>query len=139
MMKSKNKSNIKPELLEISEVYFEYFRNALAQYLEEHKEDLPKKEFAAKVGLSEASISCYLNKKSKNRRYPEFQTQIAIASAAGYEYIDFLLTGRKESPLKKKEEKFMLDLAGRCPDLQVEGKRLIRVNGIAENVENDLQ
>ena len=39
----------------------------------------------------------------------------------------------------EKEEKFMLDLAGRCPDLQVEGKRLIRVNGIVENVEHDLQ
>ena len=34
----------------------------------------------------------------------------------------------------EKEETFMLDLAGRCPDLQLVGKRLIQVNGITENI-----
>ena len=37
----------------------------------------------------------------------------------------------------EKEKAFMLDLAGRCPDLQLDGLRLIRVDGHEANVEDD--
>ena len=37
----------------------------------------------------------------------------------------------------EKEKAFMLGLAGRCPDLQLDGLRLIRVDGHEANVEDD--
>jgi len=44
-------------------------------------------------------------------------------------------TGSYISP--EKEEAFMLDLAGRCPDLRLDGLRLIRVNEHEANIEDD--